>query len=352
MNNILQIIRLAVCLALTLGSAAAWPQAAGYPFTVTVQGDGTVQINLTEPACVGAPGASVTCVFEAGGTDKVTLTASANSASSVFTGWSGANFCTGIEVCRFSISGPGLALTAAFQSANITPRTGYWFNPAEGGRGFNIEQRGNNLFMATFLYGANGGATWFGVGPGAINGATYTGILTSFSGGQTLTGAFQQAAATGSGGAFSITFTSATQATITWPGGTLPIQRYDFGPGGSSATQPAGTPEAGWWYAPTEGGRGYAIEIQGGSMFLAGYMYDAQGNPIWYASGPTPMSSLTTYQGVWQQFGNGQTLTGAYQPPTVVNANVGNVSVQFTTTTTGILTFPEGRQVAIQRYTF
>ena len=122
MNNILQIIRLAVCLALTLGSAAAWPQAAGYPFTVTVQGDGTVQINLTEPACVGAPGASVTCVFEAGGTDKVTLTASANSASSVFTGWSGANFCTGIEVCRFSISGPGLALTAAFQSALTSPR--------------------------------------------------------------------------------------------------------------------------------------------------------------------------------------------------------------------------------------
>jgi hypothetical protein len=188
-----------------------------------------------------------------------------------------------------------------------------------------------------------------------MTGNTFTGTLETYSGGQTLTGAFKQAAAGASGGNFSIAFTSPTQATITWPGGTVPIQRYDFGPSGAGASQtiqPGGSPANGWWWAPSEGGRGYAIEVQGGTVFLAGYMYDSTGNPVWYASGPSAMTNLTTYQSVWQQFGNGQTLTGTYKAPSIVNANAGNVTIQFTSTTTGTLTFPDGRQVAITRFTF
>jgi hypothetical protein len=36
----------------------------------------------------------------------------------------------------------------------------------------------------------------------------------------------------------------------------------------------------------------------------------------------------------------------------VVNADVGNVTIQFTSTTTGTLTFPDGRQVTIERFQF
>jgi hypothetical protein len=242
--------------------------------------------------------------------------------------------------------------TAANLSTTYIPATGYWWNPAEPGRGYNIEKNGNDLFMAAFLYDATGRTTWYGVGPGAMVGNTFSGTLETYSGGQTLTGSFQPATAGPSGGNFSITFTSATQATITWPGGTVPIQRYDFGPGGSAATQPAGTPQAGWWWAPTQGGRGFAIEVQGGSLFLAGYMYDASGNPVWYASGPTPMNGTTTYQGVWQQYGNGQTLLGAYTPAAIVNSNAGVVTIQFGSTAAGTMTFPNGTQVNIQRFPF
>ena len=31
---------------------------------------------------------------------------------------------------------------------------------------------------------------------------------------------------------------------MTWPGGSIPLKKYDFGPGGSATAQPAGTPEA------------------------------------------------------------------------------------------------------------
>jgi hypothetical protein len=246
----------------------------------------------------------------------------------------------------------GFSPTLAQSVVAIAPQTGYWWNPAEGGRGYVIEQQGNDLFMATFLYDVSGRATWYGIGPGAIANSTYSGTLDSYSGGQTLTGAFQPATKSGSGGAVTVNFTSATQGTLTWPEGTIPIQRYDFGPGGAAATQPPGTPQTGWWWAPTEGGRGYSIEVQGNMLFLAGYMYDAQGNPIWYASGPTALSNTSAYQGVWQQYGNGQTLTGSYQAPTIVNTNVGSVTIQFSSITTGTLTFPNGRQVAIERYPF
>jgi Big-like domain-containing protein len=244
------------------------------------------------------------------------------------------------------------ALLTQTVSGTAVPQTGLWWNPAEGGRGYTIEQRGNNLFMAAYLYDASGRSTWYGLGPGPISNGTFAGSLEAFSGGQTLTGAFQQAQAAAPGGFATVTFTSATQGTLTWPEGTIPIEKFDFGPGGSAATQPAGTPQPGWWLALTEPGRGYSIEIQGGVMFLAAYMYDAQGNPVWYASGPAAMTSTGTYQGTWQQYGNGQTLTGSYQSPQVTNANAGNVTIQFSSTTAGILTFPDGRQVAIQRYTF
>jgi hypothetical protein len=246
-------------------------------------------------------------------------------------------------------SGYSLALSQSVVA--IAPATGYWWNPAEAGRGYVIEQQGNNLFMATFLYDASGRASWYGIGPGAIASSMYTGTLESFSGGQTLTGAYQAPTQGASGGAVTVTFTSASQGSITWPGGAVPIERFDFGPGGSETAQPAGTPQTGWWWAPTESGRGYAIEIQGNVLFLSGYMYDTQGNPIWYVSGPVALSN-GAYQSTWQQYGNGETLTGTYQAPTVVNTDVGSVTIQFSSTSTGTLTFPDGRQVAIQRFQF
>jgi hypothetical protein len=87
-------------------------------------------------------------------------------------------------------------------------------------------------------------------------------------------------------------------------------------------------------------------------MFFSGYMYDAAGNPIWYSAQPSPMSQGNFYAGEWEQFGNGQTLDGSYQSPEVVNASVGSVNIQFTSPTTGMLTLPDGRQVAIERFVF
>jgi hypothetical protein len=180
----------------------------------------------------------------------------------------------------------------------------------------------------------------------------YSGTLITYSGGQTLNGNYQAATQNpGSLGNIGISFTDASHGTLTWPGGTVPIQRFDFGPGGSETAQPGANPQTGWWYVQDEPGRGYAVEIQGETMSFAGYMYDASGNPLWYLS-TGAMVNPGFYQGPLAQFANGQTLTGGFQSPSVVNADVGQVSIQFYSPTYGTLTLPTGRQVTLSRFYF
>jgi hypothetical protein len=180
----------------------------------------------------------------------------------------------------------------------------------------------------------------------------YNGPLITYKGGQTLTGTYQAPSLSTQGfGNVAIDFSSDTQGTMTWAGGVIPIQRFDIVSGGSTATQPDTNPETGWWWNPAESGRGFAIEIQNGSIYFAGYMYDAVGNPIWYlANGP--MASANSFEGQWTQYGNGQTLIGPYVPPVLANANAGNVSLAFIDASHAVLTLPGGRQIPLDRFSF
>jgi hypothetical protein len=243
-------------------------------------------------------------------------------------------------------------LFAGAAHAQFTPASGYWWNSAQGGNGFVIEIQGSSMYMAGFLYATSGEATWV-ASLGPMTSATqYSGSLLTFSGGETLTGTYKAATQSAtSAGNISITFTSATQATLTWPGGTEKIQRLDFGPGGNGGTQPATNPQTGWWWNTAEGGRGFGIEVQGNSMYLAGYMYDTSGNPVWYlASGAMTDNGL--FQGEWTQYQGGLTLSGPYKAPSLLNGNVGSVTLQFSSTSSATLTLPNGRQIPITRLSF
>jgi len=244
-----------------------------------------------------------------------------------------------------------LLVMAPAVPAAAAPATGFWWNPAEAGRGFAIEVQNGTLFFGTYLYDTNGRATW-AISSGAMSSATqYAGTLIPYTGGQTLTGGPRTATAGTSLGNIVLTFTSDTAASLTWPGGTIPLRRYDIVTNGASAAIPAGTPQAGWWWNPAEGGRGFAIEIQNNTLFMTGYMYDGQGNAVWYLAGGA-MTSPTLYQGTWAQYGNGQSLTGSYRQATLVNGAVGTISLTFTSATAANLTLPDGRVIPLSRYQF
>src|ERR1044071_9754696 len=70
-------------------------------------------------------------------------------------------------------------------------------------------------------------------------------------------------------------------------------------------------PDIGCYFNTAEGGRGFNIEIQNNIFFMAGFIYDTAGNPIWVVSGG-PMSTDRTYSGAAFQTANGQPLGGAY----------------------------------------
>ena len=93
------------------------------------------------------------------------------------------------------------------------------------------------------------------------------------------------------------------------------------------------------------------MEVQNNMAFIASYMYDGAGNPVWYASGPTALTGNNTYQGTWTTYTGGQTLTGTYHSPTGT-VTAGNLTLQFTSPTAGTLTLPDGRQIPIQRFGF
>lgn len=248
-----------------------------------------------------------------------------------YTKWLGA-LCTAGAL--FMQAGPVQAL----------PESGWWWNPSESGRGFSIDIQGNSLFMAGYLYDSDGRSTWLSSGGALQSSTTYQGSLQGYRNGQTLSGTYQAATPTSpSPGNISLQFSDDTHGTLTWPGGSIPIERFMFG-SGSSTFQP----ETGWWWNASESGRGFYIEKQGGTLFIAGYMYDGSGNPVWYSSGNV-MSSATTYQGNWSEYRDGQTLTGAYKAPSTPS-NAGSVTLQFTSSTTATLTLPNARQMQLTRF--
>ena len=232
------------------------------------------------------------------------------------------------------------------------PQTGWWWNPAEDGRGFGIEVRGNTMFMSGYLYDQSGNATWVvSAGPAALDGSFFNSTLYHVSNGQTLTGAYKAPAPVTLDGPITLSFTNARTGTLIWPGGTIPIQRFDDIIGSGNGVTPSFVPENGWWWNEAESGRGYFIEFKNNFAFIAGYMYEADGKPVWYTAQST-MASPQTFSSNWLQVANGQTLTGPYKKPVIINSNVGPVTIQFSDTANAILTLPTGVKVAITRHRF
>lgn len=229
----------------------------------------------------------------------------------------------------------GLALLSVFGgAAHAAPESGWWWNPAENGRGFFLEIADTQVYMAGYFYESDGRATWL-VSQGQITSPTsYHGRLLAFAGGQKLFGLYQPPGPAVDVGAVSVQFTDDRHAVLTWPGGTIAIERQVFGAGAASFQ-----PHTGWWWDDTESGRGYSVEIQGDQLFLVGFMYDTTGQPLWYfAAGK--MATPTHFEGQLLQFGGGQTLAGPYRPPGTPNA-VGSATLDFTRADEATLTISD-----------
>ncbi len=233
----------------------------------------------------------------------------------------------------------------------FTPQSGFWTNPNEiNGRGLVLQLNSKGeIFASLFMYTDWGQATWYVVDTaGSQDGRS--GQLQRFVGGQALNGDYRTAMFDGFVGEASFVFDSPISGTLTFPGGTMSIQRYNFVAGGVASGPQAGAPGGGWWFNSAESGRGFFLEAQGDSMLLVVMGYDDAHQPVWY----TARGAMTTpqlFQGQLIESYGGQTMGGEYQQP---NAAVGrgNITVQFSDDHQGMITLPSGRQTPIVPYTF
>ena len=91
---------------------------------------------------------------------------------------------------RYVIDGSGFNHASPVASRQNQPEVGWYWNPAEGGRGYGIEVQNNKVFMAMFHYNLDGSPTW-NVAQGDITTGVNIPPFELYSGGQTLTSAYR-----------------------------------------------------------------------------------------------------------------------------------------------------------------
>lgn len=253
--------------------------------------------------------------------------------------------------CTIAICGSGMldalaALRLALPQALAVPETGWWWNSSESGSGYSIEIRGNRLFMATFSYAPDGRAVWHVAAGNLSPNGRFVGDLTEYAGGQTLGGPYQAVQVKGSTTPMQLECETPVTCTLSMGDRRVDITRFRF----EAPEQTAKSPETGWWWNADESGRGFFIEMQGNTLFLAGYMYDSAGHAVWYiASGAAADLSLETS---WSEYAYGQTLTGPYQAAQLKSNAVGLLNLVFSSPQKAVLKLPGEGAVALKRFEF
>jgi hypothetical protein len=103
-------------------------------------------------------------------------------------------------------------------------------------------------------------------------------------------------------------------------------------------------PVVGLWWNPSESGTGYALDVKHQTMVVTVYSYTPAGAPLWYiVVGPIVNN---VFIGSLEKFVNGQCISCTYKAP-VANGNDGQMTIAFTSPTTGTMTLPGGRSFAV-----
>ncbi len=220
--------------------------------------------------------------------------------------------------------------------------SGLWWDAAESGWGIDFTQRRNVIFAAWYTYDANGNPMWYvasdcamaaaGMTSGSCSGTLYQVNGPTFFGTAFNPGAVNVVAA----GSLTVTFQDTTTGSITYTVGTqtrtVAITRQPIASGAA-----AGVDYTDLWWNPNESGWGMAIAEQGSVMFLAWYVYDSSGKPVWYVASDCAVSgngcSGTLYRTTGPAFGP------AFDPTKVQVFTAGTVTLSFSDSSNGTLSY-------------
>jgi len=269
--------------------------------------------------------------------------------ATMFVGY-GANatamLANGIYQNALSIPGP-VQCTASLASAPAPnspgPLSGLWWNASESGWGISFTQRRNILFAAWYTYDASGNPKWYVASNCAMPAGT-TGVAGTCNGdlyavdGPTFFGTpFNPSAVhVTTAGSLQATFTDANNGSLTYSVAgqtrTLPIARQVFRNGAAPAVDYSDL-----WYNASESGWGMSITHQSDTMFLAWYVYDSSGKPVWYVAPACAVSGSSCSGSLYRT--TGPAFGPTFNPNQVQAFEVGSAIVSFIDANNAVLSY-------------
>jgi hypothetical protein len=218
----------------------------------------------------------------------------------------------------------------------------WWAGPQENGWGLSITQHGATLFVAFYVYDAQGRAQWVVMPGGTWNAGftAFTGALYIPSGsyfGNYNTASFVANPSVGSATlAFSGSDTANLSYTINAVPGSKAIQRQSFG---ATDATPVGSFADLWWGGPSENGWGVAISQQYRTLFVVWYTYDAAGRTTWYVVPGGSWTTANTYTGTAYRTTGSPWIGAAYNPGSLNATQAGTVTLRFDDASSGTMSY-------------
>ena len=252
-----------------------------------------------------------------------------------------------------AVSVPGSSACSAALLTGAAPNSpsalsGLWWGGAsESGWGVSFSQRRNIVFAAWYTYDAAGNPKWY-VAPSCPlpsgntgTSGTCTGALYQVTGptffGTPFDASLKNVAAVGS---LTVNFQNANAATMTYTvngqGRTIPISRQVFGAG----TTPPAVDYTDLWWNPSEDGWGLVASQQFGVTFLAWYVYDSTGKPIWYVAPNCSVVGSSCSGTLYRT--TGPALGPTFDPTAVHAFEAGTVNVSFSDANNATLSYTVG----------
>lgn len=212
--------------------------------------------------------------------------------------------------------------------------TGLWWNSGESGWGIHMTQRRGVVFAAMYTYDAAGNPKWYVASNCAMNTVSMPsgnciGTLYEVAGPAFFNTPFNPAAVSVTPvGSLQVNFQNAGNAAMSYSvnanGRTVSLTRQLF----ASGPLPPAIDYTDLWWNPDESGWGLALTQQYGVMFLAWYVYDASGRPIWYVASNCVVSGSSCAGDLYRT--TGPPLGPAFDASRVQVFQAGTVSLSFT----------------------
>lgn len=112
-----------------------------------------------------------------------------------------------------------------------------------------------------------------------------------------------------------------------------------------------GGPATGLWARPGDGGRGFNIDIQGETMIVTTFIYEQDGDPIWYLSSGTYNHRTARFQSTYDSYSGGQCFGCPAYTPDVHSGAAGTMTIQFHDNQHATLSTPAG-SIEIEKFNY